>query len=447
MLQKVLYWTIPVIFLFSSCVTEHTADPLDVELERKLLRLSPSKSLEDFQVPQRDDYENIPAGIGNPITKEKVELGKMLFFETALARNPEKPEGWETYSCSSCHLPTAGFMPGSPQGIADGAWGYGHNGESRGMIDEYDETEIDAQGARPLSMIGSAYVTNSMWSGHFGARFANEGTEEHWGAEYDPISEINHTGLDGLEAQNIEGTELHRMEVDEYVLDTLGYREMFDAAFYDWPDNARYGREALSFALSAYIRSILPYEAPYQKWLRGDKKALTDQQKRGAILFFGDAGCYRCHQGPGLNNNTFHAVGVNDLCDIGGLNTEADDRRNLGRGSFTNQPEDMYAFKVPQLYNLKDSPFYFHGSSHYSLRSVVEYFNNGVAENPRVPQENISSFFHALNMTEEEMDDLTEFLEDGLLDKSLRSYMPEEVLSGNCFPNNDPISQQQLGCN
>jgi len=448
MSKKITYWIIPIVILLSACTNEHTADPLDVSLERNLLRLAPNNSLADFQVPARDDYDNIPAGIGNPITEEKVELGKMLFFETALARDAEYEQGLGTYSCATCHVPTAGFMPGAIQGIADGGVGFGHNGESRNMLTGYyGEEEIDAQGARPLSMIAVAYVTNTMWSGHFGARFSNEGTEELWGSEYDPVTEINHSGLDGLEAQNIEGTELHRMVVDEFILDTLGYREMFDAAFYDWPDNARYGREALSFALSAYLRTIMPYDAPYQQWLRGDKEAMTDQQKRGATLFFGDAGCYRCHQGPALNNNTYHAIGVNDLCDVGGLNTSGDDRRNLGRGGFTNKQEDMFAFKVPQLYNLKDSPFYFHGSSHYSLREVVQYFNDGIHDNPRVPQGNISSFFHALNLTDAEMDDITAFLADGLHDAGLRSYMPEAVLSGNCFPNNDVISQSQLGCN
>lgn len=446
MLKKIILWIIPITFIFSACTNQQTADPLDVNLERTILRLSSYQSLEDLQVPDRHDLAKIPAGIGNPLTTEKVALGKMLFFETGLARDAKHESGMGTYSCSTCHVTTAAWMPGGIQGIADGAWGFGYNGESRTVnSSNYTEDQLDAQGARPLSMIGVAYVTNSMWSGHFGARFQNEGTEELWGL-YNPITEINHTGLDGIEAQNIEGSHLHRMLVDGYVLDTLGYREMFDAAFYDWPINARYGREALSFALSAFIRTILPYNAPYQKWLRGDKTAMTDQQKRGATLFFGDAGCHRCHHGPSLGNNDYQAVGVNDLCDVGGLNTHADDPRNLGRGGFTNKEEDMFAFKIPQLYNLKDSPFYFHGSSHYSLRDVVQYFNDGVHENERVPLERISSFFHALNMTDAEMEDLTEFLAEGLHDPSLRAYHPDFVLSGNCFPNNDPISQQQLGC-
>lgn len=443
---KILTLVLATLLGITACTNEQAADTLDVTLERQISRVATNRSLEDFQVPHPENLFEIPAGIGNPLTSEKVALGKMLFFETGLGRDAIQPEAMMTFSCATCHVPSAGFMPGRIQGIADGAQGFGFNGESRDMRPDYTEDLIDAQGARPLSMIGTAYVTNSMWAGLFGARFNNEGTESLWGV-HNHATSVNHTGLDGLEAQNIEGTITHRMRVDEYVLDTLGYRQMFDDAFYDWPENARYGREAMSFALSAFIRTIMPYDAPFQEWLRGDVNAMSEQQKKGALVFFGDAGCYRCHNSPALNGNTFHAVGVNDLCDVGGLATGEDDIRNLGRGGFTLRQEDLYAFKVPQLYNLKNSPFYFHGSSHYSIRSVVEYFNEGAPDNPRVPEENISNFFHPLDLSEQQITDLTEFITNGLYDPNLADrFTPEFVLSGNCFPNNDPISRGQLGC-
>lgn len=430
-----------IMLILVGCSKEQTADPLDVQLRQTMLRLSPSQSLDYYQVPQHTDLANIPAGIGNPLTPEKVALGKMLFFETALGIDANKESGIQTFSCATCHVPEAGFTPGAMQGIADGAVGF----SDRSISTAYDETEIDAQGARPLSMVGVAYVQNSMWAGQFGARFNNEGTEHLWGIT-DPSTEINFSGLDGLEAQNIEGTHTHRMRVDDYILDELGYRELFDAAFYDWAENARYGREAMSFALSAYIRTIMPYDAPYQEWLRGDEYAMSEQMKRGALLFFSDAGCYRCHNGPVLNGNTFHAVGVNDLHNAGGLATDENDKRNLGRGGFTQNEDDMFAFKVPQLYNLKKANFYFHGSSKRSIRAVVEYFNEGVPENPLVTSEHVSPFFHPLNLTEEDIEDLTEFISRGLFDPNFDRYVPESVLSGFCFPNNDPQSRVDLGC-
>ena len=106
----------------------------------------------------------------------------------------------------------------------------------------------------------------------------------------------------------------------------------------------------------------------------------------------------------------------------------------------------MFKFKVPQVYNTKDMPFYFHGSSKTDLREVVEYFNAGIPENDRVPAANISDFFHPLNLTDTEVNELTEFLAEGLYDANLSRYVPESVLSGNCFPNNDPQSQADMGC-
>jgi len=95
---------------------------------------------------------------------------------------------------------------------------------------------------------------------------------------------------------------------------------------------------------------------------------------------------------------------------------------------------------------LGDAPFYFHGSSFTDLREVVEYFNNGIPENSNVPDSQIARQFKPLGLTEAEIDDLTTFLESGLQDPNLDRYVPEEVLSGYCFPNNDVFSKIELGC-
>ncbi|MCB9292215.1 MAG: hypothetical protein H6559_03655 [Lewinellaceae bacterium] len=425
-----------------SCSSDELPDPLDIQLENRLQQLSPDGDIRHFILPESGNLPAIPQGIGNPLTPEKVELGKLLFFETGLAEDAVYEEGKGTYSCATCHLPTAGFMPGRVQGIADGGVGYGSNGESRGMMNNYEEDELDVQGARPLSLLSVAFVTNTTWSGKFGARFANEGTEELWKED----TEVNHLGLDGLEAQNIEGTKIHRMRITRGWLDTLGYLPLFDAAFPDFPEAERYNRLTASFALSAYLRTLLPNEAPFQRWLKGERNMLSEQEKRGAMLFFSKAGCFRCHKGGALNSVEFHAIGVRDLYETGGFNTGPDDIRNFGRGGFTGRPEDMFKFKVPGIYNMKDSPFYFHGASHHSLRAVVQYFNKGIPDNPNVPEENISPFFHPLNLTDEEVDDLVQFLAHGLYDPNLERYVPQAVLSGNCFPNNDPLSRAHLGC-
>ena len=426
-------------------------DPLFTDLDQQLSQIVASRAetgtLDYYILPDpTEGYADIPQSAVNPITDDKVTLGRMLFFESCFGVEAIRSSGMATFSCSSCHLPTAGFRAGRTQGIADGGQGFGQNGEGRTKRLDYNENEIDAQGARPLAVLNTAFVRNSMWNGAFGHEGANEGTEALWG-EHIAESEVNHERLGSLEGQNIEGLIIHRLLVNKELVQFYGYQKYFDDAFPDFPEDERYTRKTASFAISAFLRTLLTTNAPFQLWLKGDMDAMLDEQKRGAILFFGKAGCYRCHYEPNLGSMEFHALGVDDLFEHGGLNTSVNDVRNLGRGSFTGDPADYYKFRVPQLYNMGDGGPYFHGSSKNTLDELLDYFNDGIPENTRVPQAQISEFFHPLNLTEDEVSDLKAFLRDGLRDPFLQRYVPPQVLSGFCFPNNDPVSQQDLGCN
>ena len=131
-----------------------------------------------YILPSSNDLDAIPQDPKNPLTQAKVDLGKQIFFDTGLAQGALKESGMGTYSCSSCHLPSAGFRPGTAQGIADGGVGFGFNGDGRVRNTEYQEDEIDVQSARPLSLINVAYVTNTSWNGQFGSTGVNVGTED-----------------------------------------------------------------------------------------------------------------------------------------------------------------------------------------------------------------------------------------------------------------------------
>ena len=422
-----------------ACVHEPTVSLLDIELRTAIG--DPST----FLLPDSKDYANIPQSPVNPLSDAKVELGKMLFFEPAFGVEAKHLSGMNTFTCSSCHVPEAGFRPARMQGIADGGVGFGEKGEARIKLGEYDASEIDAQGARPLAVLNTAYVTHSMWNGSFGSGGVNAGTEHMWGV-FDPGTAINQEGLGSLEGQNIEGLKTHRLLFTPELVETFGYKSYFDAAFSDFPESERYTRKTASFAISAYLRTLLCNEAPFQRWLKGEEGAMTDAEKRGATLFSGKAGCRRCHNQPNLGSITFHAIGVDDLFEHGGLKTDINDRRNLGRGGFTDEAADMYKFRVPQLYNLGDAGPYFHGASKETLEEVIQYFNDGIGENPRVPQQQLSEYFHPLNLNQQEMDDLTAFIRNGLRDPNLKRYVPEQVLSGMCFPNNDPVSKKDMDC-
>jgi cytochrome c peroxidase len=420
-------------------------DEIDADLKQAISITAATGSYTYFILPDGSDLSKIPQDPKNPLTEAKVQLGNFLFFETGLAQDALTEEGIGTYSCSTCHVPEAGFKPGKAQGIADGGTGYGYFGEERLRNTDYAETDMDVQGARPLSMVNVGYAENTLWNGRFGSTGVNVGTEDVW--DNSELTVVNHYGFQGIESQNFEGMKLHRLTMNPEMVVDLGYKEMFDEVFANESDpEKRYSDSTASLAISAYIRTITASSAPFQNWLRGDKFAMDTDEKRGAMLFFGKASCTKCHYGPGFSSLEFHAMGVKDMYQQPSFNTSSDDDRNLGRAGFTGNEEDMYAFKVPQLYNLAETPFYFHGASKTSIRDVVEYKNLAQSENENVPQSMISEKFQPLDLTNEEINQLTLFLTKSLRDPNLLRYKPAFLPSGNCFPNADPQSIMDLDC-
>ncbi len=432
--------------LIWACESEHAVETsVDTDLIRAIRNASNDGTLEHFVLPSAEDFHAIPQESRNPLNAAKVRLGNMLFFETGIGRDARYESGTQTYSCGSCHLPSAGFKPGSMQGIADGGVGIGINGEGRLQNPEYHESELDVQGIRPLSVLNVAFVPNTLWNGQFGGTHENEELEHVFGQTI-PETELNHMGMMGLETQNIEGLRLHRMIINEDVVSELGYKELFDEAFPDFEANERYSDVTGSFAISAYLRTLVADKAPFQEWLKGDYSAMSESEKRGALVFFEQGNCAACHSEKNLGSNRFFALGVNDMDMQPSYNRNPNDKKNFGRGGFTGNAEDFYKFKVPQLYNVGDNPFFFHGSSKQSLEDVIDYFNDALPENPRVPERQIASQFKPLQLSDRQKADLKAFLDNGLRDPNLDRYLPTEILSGNCFPNNDFRSRQEIGC-
>jgi cytochrome c peroxidase len=435
-----------ILLALSACQPEESHD-LDEQLSQLLREAAPTSGKAAFILPQSNDLASIPQDPQNPLTAEKIALGRLLYHETGLALNPARPEGMGTYSCASCHFAEAGFQAGRFQGIGEGGSGIGSNGLARQRFDTYNPEELDVQPIRTPTAMNVAYQELMLWNGQFGAVGSNLGTESQWTAGT-PIA-TNHLGYHGVETQAIAGLEVHRLELELDMLREYGYLPHFDAAFPERSVADRYGREAAGLAIAAFERTLLANQAPFQFWLKGNHNVLSDAEKRGAILFFGKADCVSCHEGPALNNMDFHALGMADLdqCPEDIFMASADSEANLGRGGFTKDPADRYRFKTPTLYNLKDSPFYGHGASFRSIYEVLAYKNEAVAQNDRVPRENLDVAFQPLGLSDQDIRDLTAFLSESLYDPNLSRYVPTSVLSGQCFPNNDPQSQEDRNCN
>jgi len=455
MLKKSVFGLIFGLLTLSACQNDNdgpvpsTNNPktLDGQLAVLLNETSPEGTLSFFKLPDSDELSQIPQDSRNPLTPEKVELGKFLYHETAIAITPQADGTEGTFSCASCHFASAGFQAGRHQGIGEGGTGFGLNGEGRVMINSFDVEKLDVQPIRSPSTLNTAYQVLMLWNGQFGATGPNEGTEASWTP--DTPKAVNELGYQGLETQAIAGLSVHRLLAeDSNVEDIDYYKPLYDLAFADWPEAERYGRETTGLAIAAYERTLLANEAPFQQWLQGDYNAMSALEKEGALIFFGKAGCANCHTGPALNKMDFRVLGMGDLndCPDEVFKTPNDAVEHLGRGGFTGNPEELYQFKVPQLYNLKDSPFYGHGATFNDIRSVVEYKNAAEPQNPDVPAERLDPLFVPLGLSDAEVDALTAFLTEALYDPRLHRYEPDELPSGQCFPNADLQSMMDLGC-
>jgi cytochrome c peroxidase len=411
-------------------------------LENRIVELYQTKDA--LILPSSNNYLAIPNDINNPITEAKVALGKLLYHETALGKNPKLPEGMNTYSCASCHHVAAGFQSGLIQGIGEGGIGFGLHGEGRVKSSHYLESEIDVQPIRTPSVLNVAYQDVMLWNGQFGGVGTNLGTESSW--TVGTPKENNALGFEGIETQAIAGLDVHRLVIDHDFIINSSYKVLFDNAFPNVLESERYSRINAGLAIAAYERTLLPNEAPFQKWLKGDDLAMNDDELQGAMLFFGKGECYKCHSGPGLNGMDFHALGMNDLSGANVM-TVIDDATKKGRGGFTGNSDDDYKFKTPQLYNLKDVSFYGHGASFQSVKEIVEYKNKAVSQNNNVALNQLSSLFVPLNLTETEVDLITLFIEKSLFDANLNRYLPDSLPSGNCFPNADSQSSLDMNCN
>lgn len=417
-------------------------DTLDEELNELLFTID-TDGPAGFRLPESNDFDNIPQDPNNPLSDIKVFLGKQLFHETGIALNPMAPEAVGTFSCASCHFAEAGFQANRFQGIGDGGEGF----FARDINPFRTGESLDVQPIRTPSAMNGAYQDVMLWNGQFGGTGTNAGTEANW--TVGTPKENNNLGFQGLETQAIAGLTVHRLVIEQEYMEANNYADLFEAAFPELPADEKITTVTAGLAIAAYERTLLANRSPWQRYLRGSMEIMSDEEKLGALVFFGKAGCVSCHSGPSLASTSFHALGMDDLdrCPEPTFGTNPENVEHLGRGGFTGNQAELYAFKTPQLYNLTDSPFFGHGSSFFSVRDVVEYKNTGVSENDRVPEGALSPNFRPLNLTPTEIDNLTLFLERSLHDDDLLRYVPQALLTGNCFPNADETSRTDRNCN
>lgn len=247
-----------------SCDSSGSVEKDDTELNdqlENLITLEGQRRLENFVLPESDDFVNIPQDPKNPLTAEKVRLGQLLFHEPALSLMAKHASGIGTYSCATCHHALGGFGAGRQQSIGDGGSGWGVRGELRSTSNDYTLDEVDAPSLRSPSILNSAYQRVMLWSGAAGANGPNKNTAAFWNDSDD--TRINHLGYDGVETQAILALNTHRMDriAEGIVASNPTYQQLWNQAFPAEPVSY----EKAGLAIAAFERTVLANKSPFQR--------------------------------------------------------------------------------------------------------------------------------------------------------------------------------------
>jgi cytochrome c peroxidase len=222
-------------------------------LAAALLPVAPAAGQDPFKVPF--GLKPVPVPTDNPLTPEKVELGKQLYFDARLSCD-------DTVSCASCHDPKKGWSNGTP--FATGV-----------------RNQIGGRSAPTI--INAAYSELQFWDGR-----AHQLEGQALGPIQNPI-EMDHK-IDDCVAK------LNKIP---------GYRQQFQKVF-----ATDVTSDNIAKAIASFERTVLSGNAPYDKFKAGDKNGLSAAAQRGMKVFFNKGHCSACHIGPNFTDQSFHNVGV-----------------------------------------------------------------------------------------------------------------------------------------
>ena len=279
------------------------AVPVAAQLAPELQRPEVPLGL-DLYMPVPDD---------NPVTHEKVTLGRRLFSDTILSRD-------RRVACVTCHEPERAFTDG--RAVAVGIFG--------------------RTGTRNVpTLINRGYGATFFWDGRISSLEAQV---------LQPIQDRKEMDLTPADA--VERLQDHRQ-----------YPALFQAAF-----GRTITADDLGRALASYVRTILSGNSPLDHYMNGDRDALSPQARRGLTIFRGKGNCATCHVGPTLTDERFHNTGV--AWQEGTL-------LDQGRYMVTGVEEDRGAFKTPTLRNVERTAPYMHDGSITTLEEVIDYYDRG----------------------------------------------------------------------
>lgn len=323
----------------------------------------------------------VPIPEDNPVTRQKVQLGRKLFFDRRLSLN-------ETMSCAMCHVPEQGFA----------------NNELATAVG------IEGRTVRrnAPTIYNVAFFRNLFHDGR-------ENRLEH--QVWQPMLAFNEMANPGIGY------------VIEKIRRLADYDGLFEFAF----EGKGPEIDTIGMAIAAYERTIVSANSSFDRWYYAkDETALTYSARQGFELFVGKAGCTGCHLiGPRyalFTDDSFHNTGLGWQAAIGddrsavpvqiapGIKTMVPRNiiesvsepapSDLGRYEVTQNPDDRWRYKTPSLRNISLTAPYMHNGSFGTLEQVVEFYNQGGFPNPL-----LDPLVRPLGLTDAEVKNIVSFLE------------------------------------
>lgn len=280
----------------------------------------------------------------NPYSAEKEKLGQLIFFDPRIS-------GSGTMSCGTCHNPSLSWQDGLPIGV-------GNRGE---LLPR-----------RTPTILNLGYSEGPFfWDGRA------ETLEDQ---ALKPITNPNEMAMKDMD------TTIRMLNSAE------GYRDSFKKAF---PESEVITEQLIAAALATFERSIQSAKAPFDKWVEGDKNAISDDAKMGFIAFNTKGNCARCHSGFRFTDDSFHDIG-----------TQTTDKGRGGLNEFKEFDALQYAFKTTTLRNIVERAPYMHNGQEKTLEDVIDFYDKGGTEK----RPSLSTDIKPLSLTTQEKSDLLEFL-------------------------------------
>lgn len=338
--------------------------PAEYERFSAELRVAYAKRSAEWPAPHVDsDVKFVELGLvpapvfpsSNPFSKEKAELGKLLFFDPRLS-------GSGQIACASCHDPDLSWADGRTTSF----------GHSRTALKR-----------NAPSILNISHVPHLFWDGR-AASLEEQATA---------------VVLNQDEMRNDAATVAARLAR------IPAYPALFKAAFGDEATTL----ERAAQAIATFERTIVTRPNKFDSFLKGKSDALSNSAIRGLHLYRTDARCMNCHLGPTLSDNLFH----NDNLTYYGRKFE-----DLGRYNVTKQAGDIGRFKTPSLRNIPRTGPYMHNGLFPNLEGALRAYNAGMGVIRRKPEQKDDPLFptksphlRSLGLNEHDIADLRAFLE------------------------------------